>query len=250
MLRGIWQRVVVATVLAGAIASVLSAQQPAFAQGSGAAGPAPDTVLFNGKIITVDDRFSITQAVAIRAERVSAVGTSEEITKLAGPNTRRIDLRGRTVTPGFIDNHAHYMEEGVLWSVELRLDGIETRKQAIEMIRAKAKSLAPGEWVYTLGGWSPDQFTDDKRPFTRAELDALVSDRPVLLQFTRSETYLNSRAVEVIGLEKMTEPWIRRDASGKPTGVVDAGGANRVSGVIPKPSTEMVEKRRPVSRER
>ncbi|HWV93425.1 MAG TPA: amidohydrolase family protein, partial [Vicinamibacterales bacterium] len=242
MLRGIWQRVVVATVLAGAIASVLSAQQPAFAQGSGAAGPAPDTVLFNGKIITVDDRFSITQAVAIRAERVSAVGTSEEITKLAGPNTRRIDLRGRTVTPGFIDNHAHYMEEGVLWSVELRLDGIETRKQAIEMIRAKAKSLAPGEWVYTLGGWSPDQFTDDKRPFTRAELDALVSDRPVLLQFTRSETYLNSRAVEVIGLEKMTEPWIRRDASGKPTGVIDAGGANRVSGVIPKPSTEMVEK--------
>ena len=199
MRRGIWQRVVVATVLAGAIASVLSAQQPAFAQGSGAAGPAPDTVLFNGKIITVDDRFSITQAVAIRAERVSAVGTSEEITKLAGPNTRRIDLRGRTVTPGFIDNHAHYMEEGVLWSVELRLDGIETRKQAIEMIRAKATSLAPGEWVYTLGGWSPDQFTDDKRPFTRAELDAIVSDRPVLLQFTRSETYLNSRAVEAIG---------------------------------------------------
>ncbi|HEY6612888.1 MAG TPA: hypothetical protein VIZ32_00170, partial [Vicinamibacterales bacterium] len=79
MRRGFWQRVVVATVLAGATASVLSAQQPAVAQGSGAASPAPDTVLFNGKIITVDDRFSIAQAVAIRAERVSAVGTSEEI---------------------------------------------------------------------------------------------------------------------------------------------------------------------------
>ena len=219
-----------------------AAQQPASAQGSRRSRPAPDVVLVNGKIITVDDRFTIAQAVAIRGERIVAVGTNQEIARLAGPSTRRIDLRGRSVTPGFIDNHAHYMEEGVLWSVELRLDGIETRKQAIEMIRAKAKSLAPGEWVYTLGGWSPDQFTDDKRPFTRAELDAIVSDHPVLLQFTRAETYLNSRAVEAIGLEKMTEPWIRRDASGRPTGVVDAGGANRVSGVIPKPSTETVEK--------
>ena len=100
MLRGIWQRVVVATVLAGAIASVLSAQRPAFAQGSGAASPAPDTVLFNGKIITVDDRFSIAQAVAIRAERISAVGTNEAITKLAGPSTRRISvIASRAVCP-------------------------------------------------------------------------------------------------------------------------------------------------------
>ena len=66
------------------------------------------------------------------------------------------------------------------------------------MIRAKAKALAPGEWVFNLGGWSPDQFTDDKRPFTREELDAIVSDHPVLLQFTRSETYLNSSAVEAL----------------------------------------------------
>ena len=233
----------VLAALAVVAASLQYAQQPASAQGSGAAGSAaPDTILFNGKIITVDDRFSIAQAVAIRGERFSAVGTNEEITRLAGPKTRRIDLRGRAVTPGLIDNHAHYMEEGVLWGSELRLDGVETRKQAIEMIRGKAKSLAPAEWVYTLGGWSPDQFTDDKRPFTRAELDAIASDRPVLLQFTRAETYLNSRAVDAIGLDKMTEAWIRRDASGRPTGVVDAAGANRVSGVIPKPTSELVEK--------
>ena len=201
-----------------------------------------DSVLSNGKIITVDDRFTIAQAVAVRGERIVAVGTNQDIARLAGPGTRRIDLRGRSVVPGFIDNHAHFMEEGVLWSVELRLDGIETRKQAIEMIRAKAKSLAPGQWVYTLGGWSPDQFTDDKRPFTREELDGIAPTHPVLLQFTRAETYLNSRAVEAIGLEKMTEPWIRRDASGRPTGTVDAGGANRVSSVVPKPGTAEVEK--------
>ncbi len=167
--------------------------------------PVADVILTNGKIITVDERFTIAQAVAVRGDRIVAVGTSQEIARLAGPSTRRIDLRGRAVVPGLIDNHAHFMEEGVLWTDELRLDGIETRKQAIEMMRAKAASIPAGRWVYTLGGWSHDQFTDDKRPFTRDELDKIVSTHPVLLQFTRAETYLNSKAIEAIGLEKMTD---------------------------------------------
>ena len=90
---------------------VLRAQQPAASQGAGAAGPA-DTILTNGKIITVDETFSIAQAVAVRGSRIVAVGTNQEITRLAGPNTRRIDLRGRAVVPGMIDNHAHFQEEG------------------------------------------------------------------------------------------------------------------------------------------
>jgi predicted amidohydrolase YtcJ len=203
--------------------------------------PAADVILTNGKIITVDERFTIAQAVAVRGERIVAVGTNQEIGRLAGPNTRRIDLRGRAVLPGLIDNHAHFMEEGVLWTDELRLDGIETRKQAIEMMRAKAASLAPGRWVYTLGGWSHDQFTDDKRPFTREELDTIVSSHPVLLQFTRAETYVNSKAIEAIGLEKMKEPWIKRDASGRSTGVIDAAGAGVASRVIPKPDQQNFE---------
>jgi len=211
---------------------------------AGAAGQQnpPDIILSNGKIITVDDRFSIAQAVAVRGDRIAAVGTNQEVASLAGPNTRRIDLGGRSVVPGLIDNHAHYMEEGVLWTVELRLDGVETRRQAIEMLRDKASSLPEGQWVYTLGGWSPDQFTDDKRPFTREELDQVVPGHPVLLQFTRAETYLNSRAIEAIGLEKMTEPWIRRDPSGRSTGVVDAAGAGRVSSAIPPPAKDAVER--------
>jgi predicted amidohydrolase YtcJ len=203
--------------------------------------PVADVILSNGKIITVDERFTIAQAVAVKGERILAVGTNQEIARLAGPNTRRIDLRGRAVVPGLIDNHAHFMEEGVLWTDELRLDGIETRKQAIEMMRAKAAAIPADRWVYTLGGWSPDQFTDDKRPFTREELDKIVSNRAVLLQFTRAETYLNSMAIDRIGLEKMTDPWIKRDAGGRSTGVVDAAGANRVSSVIPKPDQRNFE---------
>jgi len=205
-----------------------------------------DLVLTNGKIITVDDRFSIAQAVAIRGERILAVGTNQEIGRLAGPSTRRIDLRGRAVVPGLIDNHAHYMEEGVLWTDELRLDNVETRKQALEMIRAKAGSLPAGRWVYTLGGWSRDQFTDDKRPITKAELDQASPNHPVLLQVTREETYLNSRAVEALGLATRKDPWIVRDASGQPTGVLDARGpyfgpATGVSEAIAKPTLAQVE---------
>jgi predicted amidohydrolase YtcJ len=184
----------------------------------------PDTILLNGKIITVDDRFSIAQAIAVRGDRFVAVGTNQEITKLAGPNTRRIDLRGRAVVPGLIDNHAHFMEEGAYWQLELRLDGVESRKQALEMIRARAQSRKPGEWVYTLGGWSPDQFADDSRPFTREELDKFAPDNPVFLQFTRERTYVNSRAIAAVGLDKITEPWVVRDSAGRPTGVIDGDG--------------------------
>src|SRR5512134_1748475 len=228
MPREFWKRSVVAAVLAVAASSAMYAQQPASAQGSGAAGPAaPDTILFNGKIITVDDRFSIAQAVAVTGDRFSAVGTNAEITKLAGPKTRRIDLRGRAVTPGLIDNHGHFMEEGAYWQLELRLDGVESRKQAAEMIRARAQAKGPGQWVYTLGGWSPDQFSDDSRPFTREELDKIAPNNPVFLQFTREETYVNSRAIEAVGLDAIKEPFVERDASGRPTGVLkgDAGTA-------------------------
>ena len=198
---------------------VLQAQQP-----PPQAGPA-DTILTNGKIITVDETFSIAQAVAVRGSRIVAVGTNQEITRLAGPNTRRIDLRGRSVVPGFIDNHAHFQEEGEYWTLEQRLDGVDTRKQALALLVAKAKEKGAGQWVFTLGGWSPDQFRDDKKPFTRDELDKYLPNNPVLLQFTRAETYLNSKAIEAIGLEKRTEPWIYRDASGRATGIVENAGA-------------------------
>ena len=203
-------------LLAGA-SMMVSAQQAA-----------ADLILSNGKIITVDDKFTIAQAVAVRGDRIIAVGTNQEIARLAGPNTRRIDLRGRAVTPGFIDNHAHYQEEGAYWTLENRLDGVESRKQALEQIRARAQAAGPGQWVYTLGGWSPDQFADDSRPFTREELDKYAPNNPVFLQFTREVTYVNSRAIEATGMDAIKEPWVMRDAGGRPTGVIDDAGTARI----------------------
>jgi len=160
--------------VAGAI-SILHAQQPA-----------PDLILSNGKIITVDDRFTIAQAVAIRGDRILAVGTNQDLARLAGPNTRRIDLRGKAVIPGLIDAHAHLMRAAETWAIEARFDDIESRKQALDIVRAKAVALGPGQWVFNLGGWSYDQFADGPTPLTREELDQAAPSNPVYLQFSRA----------------------------------------------------------------
>ena len=123
-----------------------------------------DLILHNGKILTVDDYFTVAQAVAIKGERVMATGRNGEIAKLAGAGTRRIDLKGRTVIPGLIDNHAHFMRAAEYWHQEIRLDGVESRKKAIELIQARAKEQGPGEWVFNIGGWAHQQFADDGKP--------------------------------------------------------------------------------------
>src|ERR1700732_2597144 len=161
-----------------------------------------DQILTNGKIITVDDRFSIAQAVAIKGDRIVAVGSNQEITQLAGPNTKRVDLKGKSVVPGLIDNHAHYMRAGLTWAREVRLDDVDTRKEALELLRGKAKTLGPDEWLFTLGGWTRYQFKDDKRAFTREELDQIAPNNPALLQEVAWQSHVNSRPIQIMGLDK------------------------------------------------
>src|SRR5687767_13124340 len=100
-----------------------------------------DLIVFNGKIITVDERFTIAQAVAVRGNQIVAVGTSQDINRLAGPATRRIDLRGRSVIPGLIDNHMHLLRYGTTWKYEVRWDGVDTRKEALELLRDRTQTV-------------------------------------------------------------------------------------------------------------
>jgi predicted amidohydrolase YtcJ len=212
--------------------------------------PAPDLILSNGKIITVDERFSIAQAVAIRGNRIIATGTNQEIAKLAGPATRRVDLNGRAVIPGLIDNHMHLLRAANTWARELRWDGVESRSRAIEMLRARVKAAGPGEWVYNIGGWTHEQFADDPRPFTRAELDQIAPDNPVGLQESYYQIFLNSRALQVLGLaDQEPDPpgyvkgSIERDASGKLTGVIrgDIAGTRVVANKFPRVAADQLE---------
>jgi predicted amidohydrolase YtcJ len=222
---------------------------PASAQGPGAASP-PDLVFSNGKIVTVDERFTIAQAVAVRGDRIVAVGSSEEIAKVAGPNTRTIDVRGRTVIPGLIDNHLHLLRAGNTWELELRWDGVNSRKQAIDMLRARAKTVGPGAWVFNIGGWATAQFSDDRKPFTREELDQIAPDNPVALQESYYQVFLNSRGLKEFGIEagKPDPPdfvsgSILRDAAGKPTGIIrgDIAATRPVAARMPKLAPERLE---------
>ena len=224
--------------IAGAIAT-LRAQQPA-----------PDLVLTNGKIITVDERFTVAQAVAIKGDRIAAVGTNQVIAQLAGPNTRKVDLMGRAVTPGLIDNHMHLLRAATTWTRELRFDGVESRKQAVQMLRARAKAAGPGEWVYNIGGWAHQQFADDPKPFTREELDQIAPDNPVSLQESYYQVFLNSRALQALGIEAnapdpqgFVKGSIMRDAAGRPTGVIrgDIPATRPVAAKLPKVAPEQLE---------
>ena len=210
---------------------------------TGAQAPPPDLILSNGKIITVDERFSIAQAIAITGERIVAVGSNQEMTRLAGPGTRRIDLRGRSVTPGLIDNHMHLLRGGGTFQWEVRWDGVESRKDALAMLRARAAAIGPGEWVYNLGGWAIEQFADDRRPFTRDELDKVVPDHPVLLQASYREAYLNSRALQAFGIDNTSskDAGVVRDASGRPTGRILEDGFRQLVAKLPTPPRAEVE---------
>src|SRR5437016_54035 len=220
-----WKTVGVGVLLAvaGAI-SILHAQQPA-----------PDLILSNGKIITVDDRFTIAQAVAIRGDRIVAVGANQDIARLTGSNTRRIDLRGKAVIPGLIDAHAHLMRAAETWAIEARFDDVDSRKQALAIVKAKATELGAGQWVFNLGGWSYDQFADGPKPLTKEELDQAAPNNPVYVQFSRCCGFLNTKAMEAIKLADMKDPWIERDASGKPTGRVNDPGLAMIAGKVPRP---------------
>jgi predicted amidohydrolase YtcJ len=206
-----------------------------------AAAQMADTILVNGKIVSVDDRFTIAQALAIRGERIVAVGSTAEVEKLKGPQTRVIDLAGRTVIPGLIDNHAHWIRAAE--HDELRFDGVTSRAQALRMLADRVRATKPGEWIAVLGGWSEEQFTDDPRGFPLDELDRIAPNNPVAIQAVYNHTYLNSVGLTAAKIDASTpDPaggTIEKDAGGKPAGLVrGAGGVAFVAGRIPLESQE------------
>jgi len=204
----------------------------AAAQGAGTA----DTILINGKIATVDDRFTMAQALAIKDRRVIATGSNDAVRKHAGSSTKVIDLKGRTVVPGLIDNHSHWIRAAE--HDELRFDGVTTRAQAVKMLAERLATKKPGEWVVVLGGWSEEQFTDEVRGFPLAELDVMAPNNPVVLQSIYRHSYLNSTALKMAKIDDSTPNppggTIEKDASGKITGVVrGAGGVAFVAAKVP-----------------
>ena len=161
----------------------------------------PDRILYNGEILTVDADFSTAGAIAISGDRILAVGETDDILALAGPDTEQSDLKGRTVIPGFIDNHIHYLRGTNFARYELRIHGVTSRQEVLDRIAAKGKELGPGKWIFIIGGWHEQQFADQPGGFTTAELDKASPDNPVFMQRTYSAFYMNRLASDKLSAE-------------------------------------------------
>jgi predicted amidohydrolase YtcJ len=185
-----------------AIAGCGSAAEVDFARSLAVKAPA-DWVFRGGKIVTVDQRFAIREAVAIRDGRILAVGSDRDMRPLMGPRTRVIDLAGRTVIPGLIDSHIHATVAGSTWDAELHWEFARTLKEGLEQIGRMATTRPPGSWIVVGGGWVPGQFAERRLP-NRAELDRLAPNHPVYLQYLDEAALLNGAALAALGITSAT----------------------------------------------
>jgi hypothetical protein len=196
----------------------------------------PDLLLRNGRVITVDPRRPAAEAIAIAGDRILAVGSNAGVDELAVANTRKIDLGGSAVVPGFIDGHCHpaYSGRRHLRFIDCDLRSIKTIQDAV---RERAAKTAPGEWV--VGFKYDDTKTAERRFITREDLDAAAPDHPVYIGHRGGHTgYVNSLALAKAGIsEQSPDPkggkFVRDPSTGRLTGRVLERAAEIYENSIP-----------------
>ena len=182
----------------------------------------PDLIFHNGRIITVDARFSIAQAVAITGDRIVAVGTNPALLAKAGPATRKIDLHGRTVLPGLTDSHTH-AADAALFEWDHPVPDMETMADVLAYIHARAKVVPEGDWIF-VSQIFVTRLRQQRFP-TRAELDQAAPKHAVYFQ-TGPDASVNSLALQRAGIGRNYEikdgrpGRIEKDASGEPNGIL------------------------------
>src|SRR6202140_845164 len=186
---------------------------------------APDTIFHRGVFTTLDRSNPTASAVAIKDGVFMAVGHDDDVMKLAGPSTKVIDLKGRRVLPGLIDNHLHIIRGGLNFNMELRWDGVWSLADAMAMLKRQVAITPPPQWVRVIGGFTEHQFAEKRLP-TIDELNAAAPDTPVFILPLYDRAILNAAALRAVGYTKDTpEPpggEIQRDKQGNPTGVLIA----------------------------
>jgi predicted amidohydrolase YtcJ len=202
-----------------------------------------DTILVNGKILSADARFSTYAAAAVRDGKVAALGTDADIRKLAGKDTRVIDLGGRTVIPGLIDSHMHAIRAALSFATEVNWIGANSLKEALGRITEASHAMMAGSWLIVAGGWNVDQFQEKRRP-TQAELIAAAPNNPVYVQLAYGWVMMTPAGYQALHIANESDlpnnGKFEKDAAGKPTGAV-TGGQSAISGLfdkLPKPTFE------------
>jgi predicted amidohydrolase YtcJ len=207
-----------------------------------AVNPPADLIVRDAHIVTVDPKFSIAHAAAIRDGRFIAVGSDAEVMRSKGPNTRVVDLHGKTVLPGFNDTHVH-LTAGEELPLQGDLTHIHSIKQIQEAIAARAKQVKPGEWITGTRGWWEYQLAEGRLP-TRADLDVAAPDNPVAIPGPHY-MIVNSRALALAHVTRDTpDPQggqIYKDATGEPTGLLMDNAGRFVRPLLPRPTEAQKE---------
>ena len=157
-----------------------------------------DLILYNAKIVTVDPQFHVASSIAIRADRITAVGPRQAVAKFAGPLTRQIDLKGKTVLPGLMDSHVH-ASEAAMYEFDHPVPEMETVADVLTYLKSRTAVAKPGEWI-VLRQVFITRLRDQRFP-TRAELDAAAPRNPVYFG-TGPDASVNSMALSLSGIDK------------------------------------------------
>lgn len=183
-----------------------------------------ELVLKNGHILKVDAEFGQASALAIDGGRIVAIGDESDITSHITESTEVIDLEGRTVIPGLIDNHMHLVRAAQNWQQQIRLEGVLDYQQALQRIADIAAKAKPGQWLIASGGFVERQFSGrPKAGFLRVDLDKAAPNNPVYLQHLFDWGYANSQAMRHIGVDATNPPQmpgLLLDGKGLPEGPV------------------------------
>jgi predicted amidohydrolase YtcJ len=230
-------------LIGGAVmaALLLAASISCSGRGDVPAALAPDMVLLNGNVITVDAEDNVAQAIAVRDGKILAVGSDREIRGLVGGDTRVVDLDGCTATPGLLDSHAHFSGTSMLYVVELAYPEVKSIEDALEKIKAKADTLEPGEWIRGRG-WDEGKLAELRYIYAR-DLDQVTPENPVYITHTMGHYgTANSYAMKLASISGSTpDPpagTIDRYPDGRPTGVLKEGAQSLVRRLIPRFSRE------------
>jgi predicted amidohydrolase YtcJ len=182
-----------------------------------------DTLIVNGRVATLDPRKPNATAIAVKGERILAVGTDAELDGYRSMNTRVIDAGGRTVIPGLNDAHTHFIRGGLTYTNEVRWDGVPSLAEGMRRVREQARRTPPPHWVQVIGGWTWAQFEEKRFP-TLDEINAATGDTPCMIMHLYDRAWLNRSAIRVLGWEKESPKlfggYVERDAGGNATGLV------------------------------
>ncbi|WP_030415118.1 amidohydrolase [Streptomyces sp. NRRL S-1448] len=203
-----------------------------------------DLVFLGGRVVTVDARFTVASALAVTGGIISAVGRREDVAPLVGPGTRVIDLRGATLLPGINDSHLHGCAFGMAGpplSLDLGHPAVSSLADVAAAVRQAVARTPDGQWITGHGwdtGYLAECVTDPSRQPSRHDLDTVSRDHPVVLySFSGHATWVNSKALELIGIDRSTVAppggALVTDDAGEPTGLLHEGAQALVQNALP-----------------